>query len=68
MKQPQRRHVLRDIAGLLATAVASSPAQIFETLGSAAKPDGNATRSKRAQSNLERPRIAPPTQSVMRRA
>jgi hypothetical protein len=67
MKHTQRRNLLRDVAWLLLTPLATRQGSWFDYFVSKRKPTGNLARTDQEQTACLRPRIAAPTQSVMRR-
>ena len=68
MMHSQRRNLLRDVIGFLATSLAARPANVLRKVAESAAPDSNAHHSANSQVQLPRARIAPPTHSVIRRA
>jgi len=68
MMHSQRRNLLRDVIGLLATSLTARPTNVLCKVTEFAGPDSNAPRAANPQVQLPRARIAPPTHSVIRRA
>lgn len=67
MMQSQRRNLLRDVIGLLATSLTTRPTDVVRKVAEFGRPGSVSPRAEASQVPLPRAQIVPPTHSVIRR-